>query len=259
MTQLEQAVLDKFRDFRIAFEALCEARYAEQTNATTVHAGLMSAADKAKLDSLEKLIAGDNVTISGGTISASSAYTLPTASTSTKGGIIIGGGLSMNGDTLNVTLETGSNYVAGNNITIDGNTITAADTNTTYSVASTSANGLMSSSDKAKLNNLASITAAGEFITITGGTIKSANTTYGDASTIASGLMSAADKIKLNNIAASANNYTLPTASTSTKGGVKIGSGLKMSGDTLSVDSSSSVLTLGTTSSTVNGSMWIST
>jgi hypothetical protein len=35
--------------------------------------------------------------------------------------------------------------------------------------------------------------------------------------------MSKADKTKLNNIAYNANNYSLPTASTSTRGGIKIG------------------------------------
>ncbi len=51
------------------------------------------------------------------------------------------------------------------------------------------------------------------------------------ASTSAQGAMSAADKTKLDGIAANANNYSLPTASSSTKGGVKIGSGLSMTGD----------------------------
>lgn len=56
--------------------------------ATTTNAGLMSASDKSKLDGL-------------------SAFELPTASTSTKGGVKIGNGLAMNGDTLNVTLSGG--------------------------------------------------------------------------------------------------------------------------------------------------------
>ena len=47
------------------------------------------------------------------------------------------------------------------------------------------------------------------------------NTTYNAATTSTSGLMSAADKTKLDGIAAGANKYTLPTASSSTLGGVK--------------------------------------
>lgn len=43
------------------------------------------------------------------------------------------------------------------------------------------------------------------------------------ATTIAAGAMSSTDKSKLNGIAASANNYTLPTATASILGGVKVG------------------------------------
>ena len=46
---------------------------------------------------------------------------------------------------------------------------------------------------------------------------------YSDATTSAAGLMSAADKTKLNGIATGANNYTLPLASSSALGGIKIG------------------------------------
>ena len=46
------------------------------------------------------------------------------------------------------------------------------------------------------------------------------NTTYEVASDSANGLMSSADKSKLDNIAENANNYTLPNATTSVRGGV---------------------------------------
>lgn len=49
------------------------------------------------------------------------------------------------------------------------------------------------------------------------------NTTYSAATTSADGLMSAADKAKLDGIVAGANKYTLPAASDSTLGGVRIG------------------------------------
>lgn len=54
------------------------------------------------------------------------------------------------------------------------------------------------------------------------------DTTYSMATQTASGLMSASDKKKLDGIANNANNYTytLPTASASTLGGVKIGSNI---------------------------------
>ena len=46
------------------------------------------------------------------------------------------------------------------------------------------------------------------------------NTTYNVATQSANGLMSSADKTKLDGIAANANNYTLPNASASIRGGV---------------------------------------
>lgn len=75
---------------------------------------------------------GDNLTItSDGTISAvQGAYTLPTASSTTLGGIKV-----------------------GTNLSISNGVLSAVDT--TYSTATTSANGLMSSADKSKLDGIA--------------------------------------------------------------------------------------------------------
>lgn len=78
---------------------------------------------------------------------------------------------------------------------------------------------------------------------------------YAEATTVSSGLMSAADKVKLDNLT----NYTLPTASETLKGGVKIGSGLSMDGDTLSVtiqSGSAGGTVLDTVPSTVDGGLW---
>lgn len=128
-----------------------------------------------------------DITLSGG-----ASYSLPTASTTVKGGVKIGTGLAMNGDSINASIA--------------------------------------------------------------------------NATTTAGGLMSADDKIKLNGIATGANNftYTLPTASTSTKGGVIIGDGLEMDGDTLnctiSGGATETVVLLGqlpTTSVTTEGGMWL--
>ena len=136
-------------------------------------------------------------------------------------------------------------------------TITIPDNNTTYSDATQSARGLMSAADKKKLDGIATgaevnqnafsnvavgsttIVAdgktdtltieAGSNITLTPDatndklTIAAKDTTYGAATTSAAGLMSAADKTKLDGIATGANAYTLPVASSSALGGVKIG------------------------------------
>lgn len=131
-------------------------------------------------------------------------------------------------------------------------TIALTDNNTTYSVASASANGLMSSTDKSKLDGIASganayslptatssvlggvktgsnITNSSGTISLTKANVTSAlgytpptvNTTYSVATTSANGLMSSSDKSKLDGIDSEANNYSLPTASSSTLGGVK--------------------------------------
>lgn len=53
--------------------------------------------------------------------------------------------------------------------------------------------------------------------------IEDKDTTYDPATTTTDGLMSAADKNKLNGIATGANKYSLPLASSTTRGGVRIG------------------------------------
>ena len=66
-----------------------------------------------------------------------------------------------------------------------------------YPNATTTQSGLMSASDKTKLNNLASITSAGSNINIANGQISA---TYQNATTTQSGLMSAQDKASLDAI-----------------------------------------------------------
>lgn len=81
-----------------------------------------------------------------------------------------------------------------------------------------------------------------------GGTINVGSTSYSNATTSADGLMSSADKTKLDGVATSANNYTLPAASASTLGGIKIGTGL-------SIDGSGVVTASGGSSSSSGGSL----
>lgn len=176
--------------------------------ATTSVAGLMSAADKTKLD---------------GIASEANNYSLPTASSSTLGGVKVGTNLSISNGVLSAT-------------------------DTTYNVATTSANGLMSSSDKSKLNGIATGAEVNQNAfskiavesTIGSGNIEADSKTdtltivagqnivltpdaTNDKLTIAAaydrstattsedGLMSSSDKSKLDGIAANANNYSHPT------------------------------------------------
>ena len=143
---------------------------------------------------------------------------------------------------------------AGNATTVGGFTVGinvpagAKFTDTTYNVATTDANGLMSSTDKNKLDTLANVAITGDYgdlsnrpeglsdltddlgvmdaVTdikfsatptkmsvslplVSGG---SKNKDISTASTSVAGIMSAADKTKLDGIAENANNYTHPTS-----------------------------------------------
>lgn len=61
------------------------------------------------------------------------------------------------------------------------------------------------------------------------------------------GLMTATDKTKLDTVAPHANDYSLPAASKSVRGGVKIGSNISFSGDTISITKENVTSALGYT------------
>ena len=133
--------------------------------------------------------------------------------------------------TINGQVYDGSKPVSVN-ITAEGGEI--IDTNTTYSLSK-----------------------SGSMITLTGSdgstsTVADANTTYGEASQSAAGLLSANDKKKLDGIATGANNYTLPTASSSALGGVKVGNNITNSNGTISLTKANVVAALGYTPPTTD-------
>lgn len=205
--------------------------------ATTSADGLLSSTDKSKLDGIA--------------VSANN-YALPIAATNSLGGIKVGANLTINSTT---------------------GVLNATDTNTTYSVVTTSADGLMSSTDKTKLdgvaasaNNyslpIATANALGGFKVGTNLTINSTtgvldatdtNTTYSVATTSAGGLMSSSDKTKLDSVATSANNYLLPTASSSVLGGIKVGANLSITNGVLDATDTDTTYSVATTSA--NGLM----
>ena len=173
------------------------------------------------------------------------------------------------------TGEQAISTITGLQTALDGKSAT----NHTHSNATTSINGFMSSADKTKLDGIASGAnnyvhptsgvTAGTYRSVTvdanghvtGGTnpttlsgygitdaapsshIGATGTAHGVATTSVAGFMSSADKTKLDGIASGANNYSLPTASASVIGGVRVGSGLSIDG--------SGILSASATTSTV--------
>lgn len=95
------------------------------SNATINAAGLMSSADKSKLDGIA---AGAN------------KYSLPTASSSILGGVKTTSTVTSNSGYTACPIISGIPYYK--------------DTNTTYGIATTSSNGLMSNTDKSKLDGI---------------------------------------------------------------------------------------------------------
>lgn len=112
----------------------------------------------------------------------------------------------------------------------------------------TDGSGLMLNSDKAKINKLPTLIGRELALTTTTSTTntltlycnnitstssQSWNAVLNAATNLKAGLMSAADKVKLDSLS----NYTLPTADSTTLGGIKIGSGLNIdSNGIVSVD-----------------------
>lgn len=99
--------------------------------------------------------------------------------------------------------------------------------NTAYQHATAKGSAFASGLYKITTNAQGHVTAATAVtksdITALGIPGQDTNTTYSAATTSTAGLMSAADKTKLDGIASGANRYTLPAATTSALGGVRIG------------------------------------
>lgn len=167
-------------------------------------------------------------------------YTLPTASADTLGGVKIGTTLAIASGVLNlpttgvtagtykrVTVDAYGRVTSGDNTDIDTNTwrnIYVGGVSKVGTGIDTKAINF-----KAGSNVSLSFAAAGTGSGQSGNAnyfdvvISATDTTYSDATQSAAGLMSAVDKKKLDGIAEGANNYSLPLATSGTRGGVKIG------------------------------------
>ena len=98
-------------------------------------------------------------------------------------------------------------------------------------------------------NAITNITDSNGALTATKGETFSLSThSHSDATESASGFMSASDKTKLNGIATNANNYSLPIASSSVLGGIKVGTNLSIDSSTGVLNATDTVYTHPTTS-----------
>lgn len=165
------------------------------TTATRLDPGIMSSSDKTKLDNIE---------------AHANNYSLPSATTTVIGGVKVGSNITVTNGTISLTkanVTTALGY-------------TPPTTNTTYGSATTTNLGLI------RVGTTIVRDSDGKYNVVTSKLLT--------ASTASAGLMSAEDKKKLNNIAAGANNYSLPVATSSSLGGIKVGSNLSISSGVLS-------------------------
>ena len=218
------------------------------TDATTEASGLMSAEDKAKLDSISS--GANNYT-----------YTLPAASTDALGGVQLNGDVTKfyNGNGA-WTIPANTTYakasleddgllpkLPGNGeYYLNGAGNWSVPPQISYTDADGHISGLMTAEDKTKLDGIengannyvlpnASSSAIGgvqlsgdssQFLSGDGTWATPTDTTYANATTASAGLMSAEDKAKLDGIEEGANRYVMSSASPTRIGGVQL-SGVK--------------------------------
>ena len=140
------------------------------------------------------------------------AYTLPYATSSVLGGVKIGNNISVSSGIISLS--------QANVISALGYTPPASDT--TYGDATTTSSGLMSSTDKVKLNGIANNAnyyihppthpasmISGLATVATSGNYNDLANKPGDATTSSAGLMSAADKSKLDGISSDAGSVKM--------------------------------------------------
>ena len=131
-------------------------------------------------------------------------------------------------------VHTDSNYTAAEKSKLSG--IAEGANKYTLPTASSSTLGGVKTGDNITNNNGAISVTKENVVNALGYTPPTKDTTYGNATTSAAGLMSASDKVKLDGVAEGANNYTLPAATSSSLGGVKVGDNINVADDgTISV------------------------
>lgn len=185
---------------------------------------------------------GSGLTVAeDGTISAAAAYTLPTASSTVKGGIKVGSGLTMSSETLNHSNSITAKTAYGSTATtasVNGGSITLTD------IKYDAQGHITGSTDRTITLSQTTYTLAG----LMGSTAKGSatqpvywngtawtNTTYTLGASVPA------------NAKFTDTVYTLPTASSSVLGGIKLGTGLTAASDgTVNVSVGGATITLKT-------------
>jgi cytoskeletal protein CcmA (bactofilin family) len=208
-------------------------------NATTAVAGLMSTADKSKLNDIAS---GAEVNVQSDWNASSGDALILNKPTIPSGNQIIdwtanGAGTIHSSNYVNTTYTVGDGGLTENDFTttlknkLDG-IAEGAEVNvkSDWNVTDSDADAYIKNKPTIPSGNQIidwTVDHASEVIHANNYT----NTTYNNATTSDAGLMSTSDKSKLDGIAASANNYSLPTAASDTLGGIKVGTNLSIDGN----------------------------
>ena len=161
-----------------------------------------------------------------GIAASANNYSLPDATASALGGIKVGTNLSIDGD--GVLSSTNTTYSVGDG-GLTENDFTDALKTKLDGIAASANNYSLPDATASALGGI----KVGTNLSIDGdGVLSSTNTTYsvGDGGLTENDFTDAL-KTKLDGIAASANNYSLPDATASALGGIKVGTNLSIDGD----------------------------
>jgi len=234
-------------------------------NATTVTNGLTTSSEVTDLSGMTSTGSGKVISdaertvlnnISGVDTSAN-FYTMPIATTTVSGAIIVGDRLSITGGVLN---SSGAEHFAGSGITLGDTTFSVNTNDLSDTIVLVTGNQIMSGVKTFNENIIGNI--SGNATTVTNGLTTSSEVTDLSGMTSAGGgkVISDAERTALNNISGidlNANFYTMPLATTSISGAIIVGDtlsitdgklnasasniythgyGLTMSGDTFSVN-----------------------
>ena len=219
------------------------------TGASSSSAGKAGLVPQPTAGSQSKFLRGDGT---WATVSAN--YTLPTATSSILGGVKTGSNITNSSGTISLTKANVTSALGYTPPTADTHYTTHlyAGSGTAANANTSNGNTKLTLADNSTVRESITIKGTGATtVTSSGGviTINSTdnNTTYSAVTQSANGLMTAADKKKLDGIASGANAYSLPTATDSVLGGVKVGSNLTNSNGTISLTKANVTAALGYT------------